>query len=423
MSVEETIKNEIEGMEQRLAASQQETLSEVRNRLDSLEERDTTPGDEKVADLEKRLADREAAEGKLKEQIRLLEANPEAPERGQSRNATHPEDADFRGWFIRDVKEARDHVRAFSRGEVRAIDSSLFTNNGDGEMGIEEQDRFIDMIVRESETLSRITTRRMVSNSGAIDELRVGARTIAAATEGTSQAVADSISIQRRTLSTVETILAEDITLTFLEDNIERGGVEAHIAEILAKSYGTQLNDLGMNGDGTTAGFLAINTGFIKLMRDEADVADHDASSDSTAKEVLNKMLRTMPNRFRSIGDLMYVVPVGFAQTYADEFAARETNQGDTVFVNGFPSMRYFGRPVIPEPALSEATTGVESDDAAFLTPASNLVHGIQRQFTVDAEWNPRARVMEYTMTARNDYEFATGQPIVLASAIPTVLL
>ena len=423
MDIQETISNEIKGLELTLAASQKDNYDGIQKRLDSLEERDTAPNDGKVADLEKRLVDSEGERNDLGERLRLLEAQPEAPERGQSRaQDTGPDQ--FEGWFIKNIEGARDNIRSLSRGETRALDSALFTGGGvDGRLSVESADAFIDFVTDQSETLSRITTRRMNSNAGALDELQVGNRTLIAATEATAPAVADSITINRRSLSTVEVVLAEDLTITFLEDNIERHGVESHIAAILAKSFGTQLNDLFLNGDGTTAGFLAINEGIIFLARAEADVTDFAAGSTTTAQQTLSETLDALPNEYRSILDLAYIVPTGFAQGYADEFAARATSAGDEVFVNGFPALRYFGRQVIPDPHMSEATTGIESDDALILTPLSNLVHGIQRQFTVDVEWQPRKRVMEYTMTAKVDAQFASGLPFVLASAIPAAQL
>jgi len=424
MDIQETISNEIKGLETTLAATQTEHYGEIQKRLDSLEERATAPDDQKVIDLESQLKDSEGERKALDDRIRLLEANPEAPERGQSRaQDTGPDQ--FEGWFIKDIDGARDNIRSLSRGETRALDSALFTGTGnvDGRLSVESADAFIDFVTEQSETLSRITTRRMNSNAGALDELQIGSRTLIAATEATAPAVADSITINRRSLSTVEVVLAEDLTITFLEDNIERHGVESHIAAILAKSFGTQLNDLFLNGDGTTVGFLAINEGIIFLARAEADVTDFAAGSTTTAQQTLSETLDALPNEYRSILDLAYIVPTGFAQGYADEFAARATSAGDEVFVNGFPALRYFGRQVIPDPHMSEATTGIESDDALILTPLSNLVHGMQRQFTVDVEWQPRKRVMEYTMTAKVDAQFASGLPFVLTSAIPAAQL
>ena len=38
---------------------------------------------------------------------------------------------------------------------------------------------------------------------------------------------------------------------------------------------------------------------------------------------------------------------------------------------------------------------------------------------TVDGQWQPRRRVVEYTLTARVDFEYATGKALVVASGLP----
>ncbi len=403
-----------------IKTSTEEQIKPLITRLAALEESGTEPDDTKVKDLEKRLDDAEIERKKLQDDLRLLQANPAVPDGGQSRGAgTMP---DFKGWFITDLDKTRTAIRALRQGETRALDSSLFVGDA-GKVSIETADAFIDTIVKETVTLSRITTRRMGGPKGSLDELRSTERTIRAAVEGVAPDVADSITVVRRELETVEVILAEDITLTFLEDNIEKAGAEASIAAILGKKFGSQLNDLHINGDDTTGNFLSINKGIVVLAKADGDVSTTLLSSETKAKGCLNNVLRTIPNRFRATVGLEFTVPTGFAQTYADEFADRETSAGDQVFVAGFPNLRYFGIPVIPEPHFHEATSGIETDDMILLCPSSNQVHGIQRAFTVDAQWQPRKRVVEYTLTARVDAQYATGEPIVYGTAVPSGLL
>jgi len=129
---------------------------------------------------------------------------------------------------------------------------------------------------------------------------------------------------------------------------------------------------------------------------------------------VLGLALRRLPQRFKGRSDQVFFVPVGFAERYAEETADRQTGLGDQVLVGGFPALRYFGIPVVPEPHLSG-----DSGDRLMLTPTGNLFFGVQRQLTVDGQWQPRRRVVEYTLTARIDYDYATGAAIVAAEALP----
>ena len=53
----------------------EETITPIKERLASLEERNSSPGDEVVADLEKRLIDGEQKLEAMNEQIRLIQVN------------------------------------------------------------------------------------------------------------------------------------------------------------------------------------------------------------------------------------------------------------------------------------------------------------------------------------------------------------
>ncbi len=234
--------------------------------------------------------------------------------------------------------------------------------------------------------------------------------------EGQAPTVADGIGTKRRLLSTVEVIWAEDITLTFLEDNIEKQEAESAIARLLATAFGNDLDDLAWNGDeGESDPFLSINDGWLAIAAEDPEANELDLSdsvfAEASAREVLGAALRQMPQRFKGRTDQAFFVPVALAERYAEETADRQTGLGDQVLVGGFPALRYFGIPVVPEPHL----TG----DSFLLSPTGNLFFGVQRQMTVDGQWQPRRRVVEYTLTARVDFEYATGKALVVASGLP----
>lgn len=383
----------------------EDKLRSLQDELDRLRDAGERPDSPKVQDLEARLIE-------VEENLRRTTARPSLPADPERRGENL-----FRGAFLRDLEEARKAFRTLFDPNTRAIDSSLFSSGG--KLNPDQADAFIDFLIEKQTTLSRISVRRMMSPQGHTDELTVAARKIRLATEATAPSVANAVGTRRRTLTTVEVIWAEDITLTFLEDNIEKRGAETHIARLLATQFGNDLNDLGWNGD-TAAGvgpdqaFLQVNDGWIKLFGADADVNDFDATGATAVSAVLKGMHKLLPVEFKGRTDLAYFVPVGTAEEYANEVSKRETGLGDGVLVNGFPALRYFGRPVIPEPHLQ--------GDNAVLTPASNLFFGIQRSMTVDSEWVPRKRVIEYTLTARIDYEYANGKAVTLADNIPAAL-
>lgn len=394
-------------------------LVDVRTQLAELETRgDVRPTDEKVKDLEKRLTDSEEA-------IRVIRVSPALPI-NQKKDASEA----FKGLFIKDVDKLRSAISNYRNGhgdsETRAISSSLFVTGG--RLPAEVDNQFIDFLIEQQVTLPRVVTRRMMSPEAHTDELTIAARKMRKATENTAPALANAFGNKRRTLNTIEVIWAEDISLGFLEDNLERAGAEQHITRMIATQFGNDTNDLAWNGDvaDTADPFRSINNGWITLAQDDSDTNNVDISDtaigvptelEGTPSAIMHLISMAMPYKFKGRTDLAFTVPIRFAEQYADQLAARQTSLGDQVMIGGFPAMRYFGRQVRPEPHFIE-----ENGDKVVLTGDGNLFFGIQRGITMETEWKPRERRIEVTVTARTDFQYATGTAIVLGSALPATL-
>lgn len=397
-------------------------MDAMQRELDAFREAGERPDAPKVLDVEEQLAEVRA---ELSEEVRKLRVavdgtpHPDRNERG-ARDV-------FSGVFVRDANRVREGIREHG-GIENAVNKRAFDTTDlatAGQLNAQQANAFIDSIIAEQDTLSRIRTMRMSSPTRLIEELTLGKRKIRKATEGAAPTNLANVGSRKRTLTTVETILPEDLTLSALEDNIERGGLEQHIARILSTQFGNDLNDLGWNGeasftstDSDLQGFLSINNGWFQIMGADANVSDYDATGDSTHTEVLNSTLKTMPNKYKRGGLTHYFfVPVEFAEGYLDELSSRATALGDTVLRSGLPAVPYFGIMLIADNAIDP------SDAKLVLTPGDNLVFGIQRDLRVESEYQPRKRLVEYTLTARTDFEVVDPNAIVLTSNIPSGLL
>ena len=376
---------------------------------------ETAPDAQVVKDLEARLDENEAAQEAMKEQLRLSIAS-------QALVGKQTEELDWKGCFVNVSPELKQYLRSYWQTgmqsvEERVLGSGLFATGG--KLPAEVADAFIDFVIEQQATLSRVITVRMNAPEGHTDELRVAVRKIRKATEAVAPPVADSVTTKRRTLTTVETILAEDITMTLLEDAIERAGTEAHIARIIATAFGNDSNDLVWNGDEASSDpFILINDGLLKKLQNssDADVTDSDESASTTNTQVLQRLLQAMPDQFLGRTDHAYWMAVTFAQKYADEVSKRETALGDQVLIQGFPALRHFGIPIVPETHIKSASR------RGILPPTTNLFWGVQRVFRIDSEFKPRRRVIEYTLSARTDVEYATGVPVVNGFDIPLTI-
>lgn len=395
------------------------SLSEIKEDLIKMgKSRQIEPDDQVVLDLQSKIDETEARQGDLEEKLRLAQTTQivVAPN-------GKPE-LDWKGRFCNVTEELKQYLRSYWMGgldnqEERILGTGLFATGG--ALPAEVRDAFIDFVIEQQATLSRVVTIRMNAPTGHTDEMRVSTRVLRKATEGVAPAVADSITTARRTLTTVEMILAEDITMTFLEDNIERAGAEGRIARLIATAFGNDSNDLVWNGDESSSDpWISINDGYLILLQSsqDGDITDVDltAAGVVTNNDVLAELIQNMPDKFLGRTDHVFWAAVTFAQKYAEQVSARETQLGDQVLIQGFPALRYFGIPVVPETHIPSAARRI------ILTPTSNLFWGIQRVLRVDSEFKPRRRVVEYTLTARTDAEYATGEPVVNGTLIPVAL-
>ena len=380
-----------------------EEIREVRKELLSHQERETPFDDSKVRDLEAKLADLEKASEDTNERVRLATMAITTPSAPETRDA-------FAGVFIRDAIELQ---KAAAAGNLERAITSGTTLASYGKLNPEQEQQFRDFLIGKTVALSRVQTLTMSAPQRYLDELLTASRKLRAAAEAQAPTAADAFTTARRTLTTVETIWAEDVSLMFIEDNIEGGAIDSHIARNLATAVGNDHNDLFWNGDEDDSDdFLGINDGIIDIAKADGSVVDYDAASDTTVEAILSGAYRVFAYDYAARPDLnpTVFVPYKTALTYAEAFANHSTAFGEQVTLNGLPALRYFGVPVVAEPHLG--------GDEAVLTPAQNLIWGVQRGITMESQWNQRKRVIEYTITARTDQNYAKSQAVVLIDGI-----
>jgi len=259
---------------------------------------------------------------------------------------------------------------------------------------------FIRTIVDNTPILKLIRTIDMPAPTYDLDFVGVASRIIRKATEGTAPTVGNNFTFTKKSLNTVEIVLPEDITQTFLEDNIERAGAEDTISSMLATQFGNDLADLFINGDTADAGaskdFLNIDDGLVKLAKVSRGTHKFDTNASQDFKGVVFPgMMAQLPNKWKAQkANLRFLVSPSVADAYIDQLATRQTALGDEL-IQGGRLPEYKGVKILPVEYMP--------DDVLILTPLSNLAMGIQRDFTIAREYVPRKRIYEYTITSRVD--------------------
>lgn len=301
-----------------------------------------------------------------------------------------------------------------NRRVLKSITTDVITGDGKGgRLNPEQADRFIDYVVSENQFLQAVRMVRMDGPEYDLDFIDVSNRLLRLGIEAQEPTFLAGVQTSKRRLQTVEGILAFDVSKHFLEDNIERAEAEDRIARMMATQYGNDLLDLAINGDrdasGADADFLTIDDGWIKKARTYPGVHKFDAQGSRDFKNVIfETMLRMLPRKWKAnTSVLRFLVSANTAQDYVNQLQPRETGLGDRLIVTGeIPPFRGVALEVLP----------YWPDDVVMLTMPRNLAVGIQRDFTVDREWKPRRRVMEYTMTNRFDpAEIVVDDAVVIA--------
>lgn len=293
------------------------------------------------------------------------------------------------------------------------------TLSGGGKLNPEQSDKFLMTLQDESPFLREVQFIKMTSPQSYIEILGIGKRLIRKGTEDTAPTNSATPTHSRRTLTTVETILPVDITYSYLEDNIQGDKAEDVLIGAFTKQFGNDTVDLGFNGDedDTTSAdkdFISINNGWLKIARKESATQKIDASSyDYSAKgkmpsDLMKAMLKKMPEKFKT-DKIVFLCSPNFRDEYIDEISKRSTGLGDKALTEG-GEVKYKGYALKPLPCLA--------DGDVILTHPQNIAYGVQRDISIEWTRVPRKRRIEYTITARTDYEFAEIEAVVVTEAI-----
>jgi hypothetical protein len=291
------------------------------------------------------------------------------------------------------------------------IEKAAITTAAGGQLPPEAASQFIDTVVSQNEALQKLNVIKMSSATYRLDTLGVASRLMRKATEASEPVDTKGISIGSRQLAYNEVILPYDISFNFLESNLEKDNAEDSINRVFATQFGNDLLDLAINGDEASADdFIKINDGWLKISGADSGIHPVTIAASPTFKTVFKDMLSAMPNKWkRNYADLVFLVAPDVEVTYRNELADRATALGDAYLTEGRRA-QYQGVDVYPLPYLPGSAA-----PQCVLTTWKNLAVGIGRQIRVGKQIQERKRIMEYTITAKVDFNYVLSDMIVLA--------
>lgn len=304
---------------------------------------------------------------------------------------------------------------------------AVIDTSAGGQLSEENAKAFIDTTVDQSSFLKKISVIQMTSNTYNIDTVGIDSRVMQAPGEGVAPSTVQGANIARRQLVSKEVVLPYDISFNFLEENITKEQADAKLQQIFTVQFGNDTLDMALNGNESLAetitdadvdgkddvtgltqkdhNFLRLNNGWIAVML--ADAKTHKTTfneATATQKTRLAAVLKALPSKWKSNKDkLCFLMSPNDYEDYLTEVGNTAADAGIQTLITG-QALKYKGIAIEPVAFVPDGTI--------ILTLYVNLYVGIGRDIRVGKFANERKRVVEYTITAKLDYNYAVSDAI-----------
>jgi len=286
---------------------------------------------------------------------------------------------------------------------LQKADIALSDLVGHGEMNPEMTDTFIRTLIDSPTILNSARVVTMQAPTRKINKIGFGSRIMNPAVSST--ALADNLRVKpdlsQVVLTTKEAIAEVHIPYDVMEDNIERGSINAAMGEsggglmetvvqLIAERAALDLEELLLLGDTASSDpYLAMLNGYLKLCN--AHIVN--AGGATISKDILKAGVKAMPDKYlRNRARLTHYVSVDNDTEYRDTYANRQTALGDSM-LQGTGPVYAWGSQLQSVP-LMPASKGLYVDPL-------NLIFGIQRKVTIEFDKDIRARVYIIVLTCR----------------------
>ena len=291
---------------------------------------------------------------------------------------------------------------------------------GSGILRPEQARQFIDY-VWDATVLAKDGRRvTMRANTMELEKVNVGERVIRAAAQGSGAYTNAGATFSKVELTTKKIRLDWEVTSEGLEDNIEGAALEDHLVRLMTNAFGNDIEDLAINGDGSTGSFLSIMEGFVKKTTTGSGSGHaHDSvlpavTSDNWTTPVMQGIINAMPRKYRALkNNLKFYAGTDVFQsivrnngTLADAISEAFSSRNGSTQANrqdyldgvgqtfgGARTTRVLGVDVMEVPYYPA--------DYVDLTFPQNRIWGFQRDITVNRQYVPKKDTIEYTVFVR----------------------
>ena len=306
------------------------------------------------------------------------------------------------------------------------------TGTPGGILAPEQARRFIDY-VWDATVLAKDGRRvTMRANTMEIEKVNVGERVIRAAAQAQPTFENAGATFSKVELTTKKIRLDWEVSTEALEDNIEGAALEDHLVRLMTNAFANDIEDLAINGDGSTGDFLSIMEGFVHKVTDgDSHEAIVTVADNAWTPTVMQDIILAMPRKYRAIKNNLkfYAGTDAFqgivkhngtlADAVAEAFAGMtpgSTQANRQAYLDG--GAQTFGG------ARTTRVLGVDVQEVPYypagyvdLTFPSNRVWGFQRDITVNRFYQPKKDTIEYTVFVRFGIQWEELDAVAYADA------
>jgi hypothetical protein len=301
-----------------------------------------------------------------------------------------------------------------------------------GILNPEQARRFIDY-VWDATVLAQDGRRvTMRANTIELEKVNVGERVIRSAAQALGEYTNAGATFTKVELTTKKIRLDWEVSTEALEDNIEGAALEDHLVRLMTNSFGNDLEDLAINGNGGIDPFLGIMNGFVNQV---TGGDSHEAVVDTTGgwtPEVMQEIIYALPRKYRAIksGLKFYAGTDVFANIVKNNGTLADAiSEALMPRVSGTPGRRedyLSGGGQTFGGARTTRVLGMNVQEVPYypagyvdLTFPQNRVWGFQRDITVNREYKPKKDTIEYTIFVRFGLTWEELDAIAYAEATP----
>ena len=298
--------------------------------------------------------------------------------------------------------------------------------SGDAASGIlrpEQARRFIDY-VWDGTVLAKDGRRvTMRANTMELEKVNVGERVIRAANQADATYTNAGATFSKVELTTKKIRLDWEVSSEALEDNVEGAALEDHLVRLMTNAFANDIEDLAINGDGSTGNFLSIMEGFVHKIQNDgyAHEAVATVTDNEWTPEILQGVINALPRKYRALksGLKFYAGTEAFqgivkangtnSQNIWTEQYRNSYLAGTDQVIGEARATRVLGIPVMEVPYYPEGFVD--------LTFPSNRIWGFQRDITVNREYVAKKDTIEYTVFVRFGLEWEEQDAVSYADA------